>query len=226
MNCALQDTEHQYSSPPFFCGPTEYVVSITVSYKLLDWLVGFYDRYPWRRLPLADQPGVAGGYAMATATILATVIQVIGGQIPSLTAASVIGPFWFGYIGLPAGWYALRVGVVAIVAITPLAFVSGILVWRLLPSNVPGFGAIAGLLAAGLTFPFGVLASGVVFTMEGLLTDASSVSTVSELLLSVVYLGSLIFGATFLSLFCILVPVGTLIGYLHHQVHPAPESSN
>jgi len=196
-----------------------------VRYHPLNWVVDLYEQYPWHRLPLADRRGVGGGYAMATATVLVTVIQVISGQIPGLSEATTIGPFWFGYIGLPSGLYALRMSAIAIVGITPIAFVSGIIVWRLLPSNLAGFGAVAGLFASGLTFTLGALSSGIVFTLRGFLDSPSSVSTVSELLLSVVYLGVLIFGSTFISLFCILIPVGTLIGHLHEQAQTAPKST-
>lgn len=195
-----------------------------MSYQLLDRFVDIYEQIPWNRLPLADRRDVAGGYAMATATVLAAVILVIGGQIPGLAAATTVGPFWFGYVGIPTGGYAVTVSATAILVITPLAFGSGVVVWRVFPSNRSRFGAIAGVLATGLAYLFGVLGSGVVLIVTGLLEDPSSLPTVSELLFGIVYLGVFVFGITFIALFCISIPVGALVGHIHEQAQTAPKS--
>lgn len=160
---------------------------------------------------------------MALATIVAAVIVVVGGQIPGLAAATTIGPFWFGYLGVPSGIAALTLGVTAILVLTPVAFVSGVAVWRLLPSTTAWFGPIAGISATTLAYLVGVLVSGGVLVAESVLADPASASTVSELLFGVVYVGLFVFFLPKLSLFCISVPVGALIGYVHEQAHTASE---
>ena len=93
-------------------------------------------RYGPGRLPGAKRPDVGAGYAAASAALAATVLfaaTAIAGETIGVLSSND-GLVWFAFAGL------------ALPIVIPTAFLVGVAVWRLLPSDVPFFGPVAGLL--------------------------------------------------------------------------------
>ena len=149
---------------------------------------------------------------------------VLAGQIPGLSEATTIGPFWFGYVGIPSGVAALEVAAVAIPVIVPSAFVSGAVVWRVGSSERSQFGPVAGLTATGLSYPVGSLLVGVVVTVPSVLQDPSQLrllSTVAELLGGAVYVGLFIGIGVVVFRFWLTLPLGALGGTIYERTRTA-----
>lgn len=93
-------------------------------------------RYGPGRLPGANRPDVGAGYAAASAALIASLLFAAGVIIGEFVGvvSSNDGVVWFAFAGL------------AVPVVVPTALVVGIAVWRLLPSDLPFFGPIAGLL--------------------------------------------------------------------------------
>jgi len=176
------------------------------------------------RLPYADRREIGAGYAMATTAVVAAVAFVLAGQIPGLSEATTIGPFWFGYVGIPEGIAAVQTAAVAIPVVVPSAFVSGVLAWRAATPDLSRFGPIAGLVATGLAYPIGSLAVGVVVTVPSVLQDPGQLrllSAVAELLAGIAYVGLFAGIGVFLFTFWLTLPLGALGGSIYERTRTA-----
>ena len=104
------------------------------------------------RLPRGDERNIGAGYAMAMAAagaaVLYFVVQAIGILLilVSIGDASSVLFLGSGAVGLLTGAGTVA-GVVA-----PLAFVAGIVAWRLIPHSVPFGGAVRGFFATMLVY--------------------------------------------------------------------------
>ena len=104
------------------------------------------------RLPRADRPSIGAGYAGATAALAVAVMVALWMSVFHV----LVGPFLFGHVA----WAVAALA--ALPLVIPAAFVSGTVVWRVLPNSVPWFGAVAGLLATLGTY---VVSLAVVFLL-------------------------------------------------------------
>jgi len=172
------------------------------------------------RLPYADRREVGAGYAMATTAAVAAVAFVLAGQITGLSEATTIGPFWFGYVGIPSGIAAVEVAAVAIPVIVPSAFVSGVIVWWVDSSDRSRFGPVAGVVATGLTYPVGSLGVGAVVTIPSVLRDLGQLrllSLVFDLLAGTVYFALFVGIPVFVFTFWLTLPLGALGGSIYER---------
>ena len=116
-------------------------------------------RYGPGRLPGADRPAVGAGYAAASAALAATLLFAVGaitGETVGLLSSND-GIVWFAFAGL------------AVPVVLPTAFLVGVAVWRLLPSDVPFFGPVAGLLGTLGTYVASLIAVTVILTASAAL---------------------------------------------------------
>ena len=176
------------------------------------------------RLPYADRREIGAGYAMATTAVVAAVAFVLAGQIPGLSEATTIGPFWFGYVGIPEGIAAVQTAAVAIPVVVPSAFVSGVLAWQAATPDLSRFGPTAGLVATGVTYPIGSLAVGVVVTLPSVLQDPGQLrllSAVAALLAGIAYVGLFAGIGVFLFTFWLTLPLGALGGSIYERTRTA-----
>ncbi|SNR23467.1 hypothetical protein [Halorubrum vacuolatum] len=116
-------------------------------------------RYGPGRLPGANRPDIGAGYAAATAALAATFSFASAAILGELTGIlpSNDGLVWFVFASL------------ALPVVVPAAFVVAIIVWRLLPTDLPLFGPIAGLLGTLGTYVASLLALGLVLTLSAAL---------------------------------------------------------
>ncbi|WP_418286260.1 hypothetical protein [Halorubrum sp. DTA46] len=118
-------------------------------------------RYGPGRLPGADRPDIGAGCAAASAALAATflvAVAAIGGETVGLLSSND-GFAWFALAGI------------AVPVVVPSALVVGVAVWRLLPSDVPFFGPVAGLLGTLGTYIGALIAVTLIqtaFTVLGL----------------------------------------------------------
>jgi hypothetical protein len=176
------------------------------------------------RLPYADRREIGAGYAMSTTAAVAAVLFVLVGQIPGVSEATTIGPFWFGYLGIPSGITAVQYAAIAIPFVIPSAFVSGVVVWRWTPSELSRFGPLAGVLATGLTYLLGSLGVAAVVIIPSTLQDLGQLrplSLVSELLAGTVYFSLFVGIPAFVFTFWLTLPLGALGGSIYEQTRRA-----
>ena len=160
-------------------------------------------RYGPGRLPGAERPDIGAGYAGASAALLAAITWMV--VLAALTAVGVAE----GFPG--TGFLALY----AIPLVVPVAFVAGVLVWRVLPPETPHFGAIAGLLGTLSTYAGSVLVLAVVFPV--LLGGVFDPAVVLGVRVAVAY------GLVGLALtFWVALPVGTISGAIYERVGAEP----
>jgi len=116
-------------------------------------------RYGPGRLPEADRPDIGAGYAAASAALVASFLfaaAAIAGETVGLLSSND-GVVWFAFAGL------------AVPIVVPTAFVVGVVVWRLLPSEIPFFGPVAGLLGTLGTYVGSLLAVTLILTASAAL---------------------------------------------------------
>jgi len=172
------------------------------------------------RLPYADRREIGGGYAMSTTAAVAAVTFVLVGQIPGVSDATTIGPFWFGYLGSPSGSAAVMYAAVAIPVVIPSAFVAGVIAWRSASPELSRFGPFAGVVATGLTYPIGSLVVGTILVVLSIIEDPSQLrmlSTVGELLVGMVYFLPTVGVFAFLFSFWLTLPLGALGGSIYEH---------
>ena len=164
-------------------------------------------RYGPGRLPGADQPDVGAGYAAASAALAASFLfaaAAIGGETVGLLSSND-GLVWFAFAGL------------AVPVVVPTALVTGIAVWRLLPSDIPFFGPVAGLLGTLGTYIGSLIAVTLILTVAAALglssTDPVSAATTS--------LGAVALG--FMITWWVAFPVGAVSGAVYTAVVEKPE---
>jgi hypothetical protein len=104
------------------------------------------------------------------------------------------GLVWFAFAGL------------AVPVVVPTALVTGIAVWRLLPSDIPLFGLVAGLLGTLGTYAGSLIAVTLILTAAAVLgfsgADPVSAATTS---FGVAYIG-------FMITWWVAFPVGAVMG--------------
>ncbi|WP_101294163.1 hypothetical protein [Halegenticoccus soli] len=118
--------------------------------------------------------------------------------------------------GSPIGsdWRFLRtMALYALPLIVPVAFISAVLVWRLLPANVSYYGAIGGVAATVGTY-IGSLAVVFALAIVTILVTGETVQ-VLEVLATMGAIGFVAFAATF----WLTLPVGCIAGIVHEHVH-------
>ena len=159
-------------------------------------------RYGPGRLPGARRPDIGAGYAAASAALAATVLFAVGAIIGETVGllSSNDGLVWFAFAGL------------AVPVVVPTAFLVGVAVWRLLPSNVPFFGVVAGLLGTLGTYVASLLAVTVILTASAVLglSGADPVSA-AGFSFGVVALG-------FMITWWVTFPVGAVSGTVYTAV--------
>jgi len=161
---------------------------------------------------------------MATTAAVAAVTFVLVGQIPGISEATTIGPFWFGYLGIPSGIAAVQYAAIAIPFVIPSAFVSGVVVWRVVSSDRSRFGPVAGVASTGSTYPIGSLGVAAVMTVPSVLQDFGQLgllSLVSELLAGMVYFALFVGIPVFVFTFWLALPLGALGGSIYERTRTA-----
>jgi hypothetical protein len=142
--------------------------------------------------------------AAAGATVLYFVVQTIGILLILVSIGDASGLFLgFGAIGLLTG-----AGTVASVVV-PLAFVTGIVAWRLIPPSVPFVGAVRGLFATMLVY----VGPGVVGVCGAAILAVLTGEGVAEGVVSIVG----VVGFAFVFTCWITLPLGILAGTLYER---------
>jgi hypothetical protein len=160
------------------------------------------------RLPYADRREVGAGYAMSTTAAVATLTFMLGMQVPGIPEV------W------PTGLDALAVGMGGLPIVVPSAFVSGVLVWRVAPSELSWSGPVAGLVATGLAYVVGVLVVSAVLLILGILTDPSRLLTSLTSIESLTGLASflsVVISVAFMCTFWATLPLGALGGFMYER---------
>ncbi len=159
-------------------------------------------RYGPGRLPGADRPDVGAGYAAASAALLASFLfataAIVGETVGVLSSND--GAVWFAFAGL------------AVPIVVPTAFVVGVVVWRLLPSNIPFFGPVSGLLGTLGTY-VGCLLTVTLVLMASATLGLSGADPVSAAGFS---LGAVVLG--FMFTWWVTFPVGVVSGAVYTAV--------
>ena len=154
------------------------------------------------RLPKAGRRDVGAGYALAAAA-----------AGTSLLFALVA---WSAYaLGSPIGFDWEFLGTMALIAlplVVPASFVSAVVVWRTLPSEVPYFGAVAGFLATLGTYLLSLL---VLLALYAVVVVAyGQYEQIFEAVAMVALVGFVALATTFWLTF----PVGIASGIVHERV--------
>jgi len=158
-------------------------------------------RYGPGRLPGADRPDVGAGYAGGSAALCVVVLFAL---VTSLLAA----------LGSPFGFGSLTLTVLALYAVpvvVPVAFVAAVAVWRVLPGEIPYFGAVAGVLATLVTYVGSVVVLAVLATVLAATSASASTGTGAGFALVVGF-------AAFLWTFWLALPAGMVGGMVYERV--------
>lgn len=169
-----------------------------------------------RRLPRGSDRSVGAGYAMALAATAATtlyfVAQVVGTlALPVSIGDAAVGPF----AGVAA--VAFLSGVLTVAGIVaPVAFVAGVVAWRVIPATVPYSGALGGVVATILVYLCVGVGSLCVAVVAAVLTG----EPVATSLVTAV----LVVGFVFVFTCWLTLPVGLLVGVLYERGRTLEES--
>lgn len=159
-------------------------------------------RYGPGRLPGADRPDVGAGYAGGTAALGVVTLFVL---VTSLLA--ILGsPFGFGSSTLAV------LSLYAVPVVVPVAFVAAVAVWRVLPTEIPYFGAVAGVIATLVTYVGSVVVVAALATVLAA-TSASDASTGTGVGFALV-----VGFAAFLWTFWLALPAGMVSGMVYERV--------
>jgi len=145
---------------------------------------------------------------MSTTAAVAAVTFMLGMQVPGIPEV------W------PTGLDAIGIVTLALPIVVPSAFVSGVLVWRVAPSELSWSGPVAGLAATGLSYVIGVLVVSVVLLILGIVTDpgrALTSLTSVESLTSLVSFLSVVISVAFMFTFWATLPLGALGGSIYER---------
>lgn len=172
---------------------------------MLDGLGTVCKRYGPGRLPSADRADVGAGYAGGAAALGATLLYAL----VTLVLAELGGTLAVDG-ALPA------VAVAALPFVVPAAFVSGVVVWRLLPADTPHFGAVAGFVATLGTYLGGLILLGAATASYAVLSGRAGAVTDVFAVVGVV-------GFMAVLLTCWLtLPLGCLCGAIYERVGTGP----
>lgn len=154
------------------------------------------------RLPKAERRDIGAGYALASAATGATLLFVL--ITWSLYAlGSPIGTDW-EFLG--------TMGLIALPFVVPASFISTVIVWRTLPSDVPYFGASAGVLATLGTYLLVLLG---LFTLSVIeVVVSGQYAQLPEAVAFIVFIGFVALASTF----WLTLPVGVVSGIIHERV--------
>lgn len=158
-------------------------------------------RYGPGRLPKAERRDIGAGYALASAAAGSALFFALVTWSYAL-GSSMEGDWeFFGTAAL-----------VALPLVVPTSFVSAVIVWRRLPSDVPYFGAVAGLLATVGTY---LLATLVLFALN--VAAVVIYGQYAQALEAVTFMGLVGFMA-FASTFWLTLPIGSVSGIVHEHL--------
>ena len=159
-------------------------------------------RYGPGRLPRAERRDIGAGYALASAATGATLLfALISWSLHALE--SPIGSDW-EFLGTMA--------LIALPLVVPTSFTSAVIVWRTLPSDIPHFGATAGVLATLGTYLLALL---VLFALNvAALVIYGQYAEILEGLVFIPVIGFVALASTFWLTF----PVGAISGIIHERV--------
>lgn len=169
------------------------------------------------RLPWGDQREVGAGYAMAMAATAAVLLYSAFVAVQTtVLAVGVLGGSSGAFLqNLPFAFLSLAVTLTAFLA--PLAFLAGVVAWRVTPSSRDKAGAIGGSLATVLTYLLATV--GFSLLADGGLVSAESVAS-SSLVESVLAV-FVIAGFTFAFTAPISLPLGIVAGELYERSRSA-----
>jgi hypothetical protein len=103
---------------------------------------------------------------------------------------------------------------IALPLVVPTSFLSAVFVWRILPSDIPYFGACAGILTAAGTYLLALL---VLFVLNvAVVVLNGQYAQIPEV---VAFIGPVGFVAL-VSTFWLTLPVGAISGLIHEYVVP------
>lgn len=162
-----------------------------------------------RRLPRGSDRSIGAGYAMALAATAATMlyflVQAVGVlALPVSIGGGSPGPF----LGVAA--VALVSGALSVAGVVaPVAFVAGVVAWRVIPATVPYSGALGGAVATILVYLcVGVGGLCVAIVAAVLTGDAVGTTVVTAVL---------VVGFVFVFTCWLTLPVGLLVGVLYER---------
>ena len=154
------------------------------------------------RLPKAGRRDIGAGYALASAAMGATLLfALIAWSLYAL--GSPIGSDW-EFLG--------TMGLIALPFVVPASFISAVIVWRTLPSDVPHFGASAGILATLGTYLLALL---VLFMLS--VVEVGFSGQYAQLPEAAAFIGVIGFVALSTT-FWLTLPVGVVSGIIHERV--------
>ena len=159
-------------------------------------------RYGPGRLPRAGRRDIGAGYALASAATGTTLLFALISW--SLNAVgSPIGSDWefFGTMAL-----------IALPVVVPTSFISAVVVWRVLPSDTPHFGASAGVLTTLGTYFLALLVLSALNVVEGVIYG--QYAEIPEGLAFIAVIGFVALASTFWLTF----PIGAASGLIHERV--------
>lgn len=162
-----------------------------------------------RRLPRGSDRSVGAGYAMALAATAATtlyfVVQALGTlALPASVGGTGVGPF----VGVAA--VAFLSGILTVAGVVaPVAFVAGLVAWRVIPEGMPYSGALGGVLASILVYLCVGVGSLCVAVVAAVLTGDAVATTVVTAVLVV--------GFVFVFTCWLTLPVGLVVGVLYER---------
>jgi len=159
-------------------------------------------RYGPGRLPGANRPDVGAGYAAASAALGASLLFATGAIVGETVGllSSNDGVVWFAFTGL------------AVPVVVPTALVAGVVVWRILPSEIPFFGAVAGIFGTLGTYVGSLLALMLILTATATLgLSGSDPLSAAAFSFGVVYIA-------FLLTWWVTFPVGAVSGIIYTDI--------
>ena len=159
-------------------------------------------QYGLGRLPRAERRDIGAGYALASATTVATLLfAFVAWSLYAL--GSPIGSDW-EFLGTMA--------LIALPLVIPASFISAIIVWRTLPSDIQYFGASAGVLS---TFGTYLLALLTLFALNVVAVVLyGQYAQIFEVASFLIVVGFVALASTFWLTF----PVGAISGIIHERV--------
>ncbi|GAB6878307.1 hypothetical protein JCM17823_05810 [Halorubrum gandharaense] len=159
-------------------------------------------RYGPGRLPGAARPDLGAGYAAASAALAASV----------LFAAAVLVADATGVVGTLDGPVLAAFAGMAVPIVAPTAFVVGVAVWRALPSTIPAFGPVAGLLGVLGTYV------GTLLVVTSLLSASSILGLSGAEPVSAAGFSFAIVALAFMLTWWVTLPVGAVSGTVYAGV--------
>lgn len=182
---------------------------------LIGSLLAVCKQYGPGRLPYAGRRDVGAGYAMATATAVATTAFIVVTQLVGIS--TIMSSWYVAYAGTPSEQ------VVGMAATIPAAFSAGVVVWR-----IPGLrerldGVPAGLAAMVLMYPLsGMLDIFVIFIAVSPMPVMEYLVALYAIPIWGVFSGL----AALTTTFWLTLPLGALGAYVHERARAESTAGN